>query len=100
MTTVSAGRSTRSRRRVHSAVGTAAAAMVAMATVGVAAQFVGTTAASDTLPYCAEAYQCVQPDADRLLPHGLDPLVAYGPAMRNSVTPSRPVASPHSGGAV
>ena len=79
MTTVRAGRSTRSRRRVHTAVGSAAVAMVAVATAG--------------------AYQCVRPDADRLLPGGLDPLVAYGPAMWNSGTPSGRVASTHTGGA-
>ena len=101
MSTVSAGRSTRSRRLVHSAVGTAPAAMVAVATAGVAARFVGITApASDTLPYCAEAYECVQPGADRLLPYGLDPLVAYGTAMRNSGMASGPVASTDTGGAV
>jgi hypothetical protein len=101
MTTVSAGRSTRSPRRVHPAVGTAAAAMVAVATVGVGAQFIGVTPpASDTSPYCAGAYQCVQPYADRLLPHGLDPLVPYGPAMWNSGVRSGPVASTHTGGAV
>ena len=100
MTTVRAGRSTRSRRRVHTAVGTAAVAMVAVATVGVGAQFIGVTPpATDTSPYCAGAYQCVQPYADRLLPHGLDPLVAYGPAMWNSGTPSGRVASTHTGGA-
>jgi hypothetical protein len=101
MTTVSAGRSTRNRRRVHPAVGTAAAAMVAVATVGVGAQFIAVTPpATDTSLYCAGAYQCLQPDADRLLPDALDPLVPYGPAMWNSATPSRPVASPHTGGAV
>ena len=56
MTTVSAGRSTRSRRRVHLAVGTG---------------------------------------ADRLLSHGLDPLVPHGPRdieFRNAVRASRPRA--------
>jgi hypothetical protein len=82
-------------------VGTAAAAAVAVATVSVAAQFIGITApASDTLPYCAEAYQCVQPGADRLFAHGLDPLVAYGPAMRNSGMAYGPVASTETDGAV
>ena len=101
MTTVSAVRSTRNRRRVYPAVGIAAAAMVAVATVGVGAQFIGVTPpAGDTSPYCAGAYQCLRPDADRLLSHGLDPLVPYGPAMWNSGLPSGPVASPHTGGAV
>lgn len=101
MTTVSAGRSTRNRRRVHPAVGTAVAAMVAVATVSVGAQFIGVTPpASDTLPYCAEAYQCLRPGADRLLSHGLDPLVLYGPAMWNSEMPSGPVASTHTDGAL
>jgi hypothetical protein len=101
MTTVSAGRSTRSRRRVHPAAGTAAAAMVAAAAVGVGAQFIGVTPpASDTPPYCAGAYQCLRPGADRLLTHGRDPLVPYGPAMWNSGMSSGPVASPHTGGAV
>jgi hypothetical protein len=101
MTTVSAGRSTRNRRWVHPAVGTAAAAMVAVATVGVGAPVIGVTPpASDTSPYCAGAYQCLRPDADRLLPDGLDPLVPYGPAMWNSGMPSGRVASTHTGGAV
>jgi hypothetical protein len=101
MTTVSAGRSTRSRRRVHPAVGAGAAAMVAVATVGVGAQFIGVTPpASDTSPYCAGAYQCLRPDAHRLHPDGLDPLVPYGPAMWNSGMPSGPVVSTHTGGAV
>jgi hypothetical protein len=101
MTTISAGRSTRSQRRVHPAVGIAAAAMVAVATVGVGAQFIGVTPpASDTSPYCAGAYQCLRPDAHRLLPDGLHPLVPYGPAMRNSGAQSGRVASTHTGGAV
>jgi hypothetical protein len=101
MTTVSAGRSTRNRRRMHPAVGTAAAAMVAVAAVSVGAQFIAVTPpATDSSLYCAGAYQCLQPEADRLLPNALDPLVPYGPAMWNSATQARPVASPHSGGAV
>jgi hypothetical protein len=100
MTTVSAGRSTqptagvpggRNRRGRH----------VAVATVDVGAQFIGVTPpASDTSPYCAGAYQCLRPDADRLLPDGLDPLVPYRPGMWNSGTPSGRVASAHTGGAV
>jgi hypothetical protein len=101
MTTVSPDRSTRNRRWVHPAIGTAAAALVVVATVGVGAQFIGVTPpASDTSPYCAEAYHCLEPDADRTLPHGLDPLASYGPAMWNSGIASGPVASPHTGGAV
>jgi hypothetical protein len=96
MTTVSAGRSTRSQRRVHPAVGTAAAAMVAVATVGVGAQFIGVTPpAGDISRYCVGAYQCLRPGADRLLPDGLDSLVPYGPAMWNSGMPSGQVASTH-----
>ncbi|MDT5131577.1 MAG: hypothetical protein QOE41_888 [Mycobacterium sp.] len=61
MTTVSAGRSTRSRRRVHPAVGTAGAA-VAVATVGVDAPVIGVTPpASETSLYCAGAYQWPRP---------------------------------------
>jgi hypothetical protein len=101
MTTVSAGRSTRSRRRAHPAAGTAAAAMVAAAAVGVGAQFIGfTPPASGTSPYCAGDYQCLRPGADRLLTHRLDPLVPYGLATWNSGMSSGPVASPHTGGAV
>jgi hypothetical protein len=101
MTVVSASRSTRNRLRVHPAVVTAAAAMVAVAAVGVGAQFIAVTPpATDTSLYCAGAFQCVQPDADRLLPDALGPLVPFGPAMSNSATPSQPVASPHSDGAV
>jgi hypothetical protein len=101
MTTFGPGRSTHNRRWVHPAVGTAAAAMVAVATVSVGARFIGVTPpAGDTSAYCAEAYQCLQPGADRLLPHGLDPLVPYGPAIWNSGMPSGPVASPHTTGTV
>src|SRR5260221_5454126 len=101
MTGVSGGGSTRSRRRVHRAVGPAAAAMVAVAVVGVGAQFIGVTPpASDTSPYCAGAYQCLRPGADRLLTHGLDPLVPHGLAMWRSGMSFGPVASPHTGGAV
>jgi hypothetical protein len=101
MTTVNAARSTGNRRRVHSAVGTAAAAMVAVATVVVGAQFIGVTPpASDTVPYCAGAYQCQQPGTDGLLPRALDPLVRYGPATWNSGMPSGPVDGTHTGGAV
>jgi hypothetical protein len=101
MTTVSAGRSTLNRRRVHPAVGAAAAAMVAVATVSVGAQFIGVTPpTSDTSSYCAGEYQCLLPGADRLLRHGLDQLVPYGPAKWTSGTPSGPVASPHTDGAV
>ena len=89
MTTVSPGRSTCNRRWVRPTVGTAAAAMVAVATVSVGARFIGVTPpAGDTSPYCAVAYQCLQPGADRLLPHGFDPLVPYGPAIWNSGMPS------------
>jgi hypothetical protein len=101
MTTVSAGHSTRNRRWVYSAVGTAAVAAVAVATVGVGAPVIGVTPpAGDTSLYCAGAYQCLGPGADRLLPDGVDPLVPYGPAIWNSGRPSGPVASPHIGAAV
>ena len=93
MTTVSPGRSTRNRRWVHPALGAAAAAMVAVATVSVGARFIGVTPpADDTSPYCAGAYQCLQAGTDRLLPHRLDPLVPYGPSMWNSGIVSGPVA--------
>ena len=101
MTTVSPGRSTRNRRWVHPALGAAAAAMVAVATVSVGARFIGVTPpADDTSPYCAGAYQCLQAGTDRLLPHRLDPLVPYGPSMWSSGIVPGPVASPHTGGAV
>ena len=96
MTTVSPGRSTPNRRWAHAALGTAAAAMVGVATVAVGAQLIGvnpptsaatyasTTASTRppaaTSPYCPGAYQCLQPGADPLLPSGRDPLVPYGPA--------------------
>ena len=52
MTTVSPGRSTPNRRRAHAALGTAAAAMVGVATVAVGAQLIGITPpAGDTSPY-------------------------------------------------
>jgi hypothetical protein len=98
MTTVSTGRSTRSRRPVHPAVGTTAAAIVVAATVGVGAQFLGVTPpARDASPYCAGAYQCVEPEADRLLRTGFDPLGPYAPTMWNSGLSSGPVTSPHTG---
>jgi hypothetical protein len=101
MTTVSPGRATHNRRWVQPAVGTAAAAMVAVATVSVGARFIGVIpAASDTSPYCAEAYQCLQPGGDRLLPHGLDPLVPSGPSIWNSGMPSGVITSAHTTGTV
>ncbi|MDT5138247.1 MAG: hypothetical protein QOD58_2509 [Mycobacterium sp.] len=101
MTTVSTDRSTRIQRRVNQAVGTAAAVVVAAAAVGVGAHFIAVTPpAGETSPYCAEAYQCVQLDADSLLTHGQDPLVAHGPAIWDSGMPSGPVADMHTGGAV
>jgi hypothetical protein len=70
MTTVSLGRSTPNRWRAHAALGTAAAAMVGVATVVVGAQLIGvnpptsaatyasTTASTrppaDTSPYCTD----------------------------------------------
>jgi len=96
MTTASADPSTRSRQRVHATVGAAAAALVAVATVSVGAQSIGVTPpVSETSSFCAQASQCLRPDADRLLVHALDPLVPYGTAMGNSGTRSGPVASPH-----
>ena len=101
MTTVRASRSTRSRRRVNPAAGTAPAAAVAVATVGVGAPVIGVTPpASDTSLYCAGAYHCLQLGANRLLPDGLNPLVPCGPAMWNSAMPSGSVAGMHTGGAV
>ena len=110
MTTVSPGRSTPNRRWAHAALGTAAAAMVGVATVAVGAQLIGvnppasaapyasTTAstrpAADTSPYCPGAYPCLQPGADPLVPYGPNPLVPYGPAVSGAVS------SPYSGGAV
>jgi hypothetical protein len=69
MTAVSPGHSTYNRRRVHPAVGTAAAAMAGVTTVSVGAQFLGVTPpVSDTSPYCAEAYRCLQPGAGSTAP--------------------------------
>jgi len=74
---------------------------VAVATVSVGAQFIGVTpAASGISPYCAGGYQGLQPSADRLLPHALDPFVPYAPARWNSGMPSGPVASTHTRGGV
>lgn len=71
MTTVSPGRSTPNRWRAHAALGTAAAAMVGVATVVVGAQLIGvappsaatyasTTASTrppaDTSPYCPRGH--------------------------------------------
>jgi len=116
MTTVSPGHSAPNRRRAHAALGTAAAAMVGVATVVVGAQLIGVTPAAsagpyasttvstrraaDTSPYCPGAYQCLQPGADPLVPYGPDPLVPYGPAMWNSGAPSGPVSGSYTGGAV
>jgi hypothetical protein len=100
MTTVSADPLRGNRRRVHASVGTAAAALVAVATVSVGAQFIGVTPPlSDISAFCAGASQCL-PDANRLLPRGLDPLVPYGPAVGNSGNLSGPIASPHTYGPV
>jgi hypothetical protein len=85
---------------VNPAVGTAAVAMVVVATASVGAPVIGVTPpAGATSPYCAGAYQCLRPGADRLLHDGVDALVPYGPAMWNSGMPPGPVASPHTGGA-
>ena len=78
MTTVSLGRSMPNRWRAHAALGTAAAAMV-----GVASTTGSTMPPADTSPYCPGAYQCLQPGADPLVPYGPDPLVPYGPATWN-----------------
>jgi hypothetical protein len=101
MTTVNTARSTGNRRGVHSALGIAAAAMVAAGTVGVAAQFLGVTPpARATAPYCAWAYQCQQPGTDGLLPRALDSLVPFGSVTWNSGTPPGTVDGTHTGGAV
>jgi hypothetical protein len=101
MTTVGADPWRHNRRRVHASVGTAAAALVAVATVSVGAQFIGVTPPlSDISAFCTGASQCLRPDADRLLPHGLDPLVPYGAAMGNSGNLSGSIASPHTYGPV
>jgi hypothetical protein len=93
MTTVSPGRSTHNRRWVHPAVGTAAAAMVAVATVSVGARFIGVTPpAGDTSPYCAEAYQCLQLGADRLLPMAVTRSSHTDP--RSGIPGCRPGQSP------
>ena len=85
MTTVSARRTAHSRRRVHLTVGTAAAAIVAAATVGVGAHLIPAgPPASDTTPYCSEPYECVQPGADQLVPPGFEPLATYRPTTGNS----------------
>jgi hypothetical protein len=96
MTTVSLGRSTPNRRRAQAALGTAAAAMVGVATVVVGAQLIAVTPPSsaatyarttastrpraDTSPNCPAAYQCRQPGTDPLVAYGPDPLIRYGPA--------------------
>jgi hypothetical protein len=95
MTTVSLGRSTPNRRRAHAALGTAAAAIVGVATVVVGAQLIAVTPPTsagpyasttgstrppaDTSPYCPGAYRCLQPGADPLVPSGREALVPYGP---------------------
>ncbi len=89
MTSSSTGRNTHSRRRVHLAVGTAAAAILAAATVGVGAHLIpADPLAGDTTPYCSEPYECVQPGADQLVPPGFEPLAAYGPPTWSSGMPS------------
>jgi hypothetical protein len=89
MISVSAGRTVHGRRRVHLAVGTAAAAIAAAATVGVGALLIPVgPPASDTTPFCSEPYECVQPGADQLVPPGFEPLAAYGAATWNSGMPS------------
>jgi hypothetical protein len=89
MTALSARRSTDSRRRVHLAVGTAAAAIVAAATVGVGTLLIpAAPLASDSAPFCSEAYECPQPATDQAVPHSFEPLAAYGSATWNSGMPS------------
>ena len=108
MTTVSLGRSMPNRWRAHAALGTAAAAMVGVASVVVGAQLIAVTPpasagpyasttastmpAADTSPYCPGAYQCLQPGADPLVPYGRDPLVPSDP--RRGTPEPRPGRSP------
>ena len=95
MTTVSLGRSTPNRRRAHAALGTAAAAMVGVATVVVGAQLIGVTPPTSA-GLCK--HDCIDEAARRhlaVVPEGIpvpaarrgstrpirpDPLVSYGPA--------------------
>ena len=101
MTTVNIARSTGNRRRVRSALGIAAATIVAVGTVGVAAQFLGVTPPTRaTAPYCAWAYQCQQPGTDELLPRALDSLVPFGSVTWNPGTPPGPVDGTHPGVAI
>jgi hypothetical protein len=98
MTTVSARRSTRGRRRIQRALRAAAGAAVAAATITVGAQFIGATPpAADSSPYCAGAYQCIEPGADSLLPNGPDALIPLAPAIWNSGKSSVPIVNTHTG---
>jgi hypothetical protein len=101
MTTVSAGRSTRSRRRVHPAVGTTAPPWsLWLQSVSAHRSLVSPRRLARprcTAPGLTSAHG---PGAEPLLPHDLDPRASYGPAMWNSGMPPGPVASTHTGGDV
>jgi hypothetical protein len=83
-----------SRRRTHTELGTAAAAVVGVATVLVGSQIIRVTPpVSDTSPYCPGAYECVHPLANPVITNGSDQLVQYRLGMRNSGMPCGLVSS-------
>ena len=99
MTTVSLGRSTPYRWRAHAALGTAAAAMVGVATVVVGAQLIGVTPPKKKkkkiLP---RGIPVPAARRDPLVPYGPDPLVPYGMRDVEPRTPSGPVSGSYTGG--
>jgi hypothetical protein len=61
MKTVSTGRSPQMRRRLHTALGTVAMTMTAVATIAVGARAIGVAAPPNEIPmFCPVAGQCVQ----------------------------------------
>lgn len=84
MTPVNVGRSTFNRQQMRPAIGTAAAALVCMATVVIGVHAIGVTPSDDgTSPYSA----CVQPLANPVVPDGSHPLVPYAPGIASSLIP-------------
>jgi hypothetical protein len=78
MLTNSAGRSTSSRRRMHTVLGAATAAVVGVATVFAGSQIIRVTPpVSDTSPDCPCSYDCVRTLANPLVANGFDQVGSY-----------------------
>ena len=86
MTAVSAALPTSSRRRVLTALGTAAAFLLCAAIVVVGARVITLASPGAASPY----YECVEPLANPVVPDASDPPVSYAPAIWSSGMPCGP----------